>query len=46
MVLPKLHLDEDVTPKVAEALRRSGFDVIHIILIRTVKTVLRMEGAY
>ncbi len=31
MATPTLYLDEDVSPKVAEALRRQGFDVIHAI---------------
>ncbi|MCS6903362.1 MAG: DUF5615 family PIN-like protein [Candidatus Bipolaricaulota bacterium] len=31
MAAPKLYLDEDVSPKVAEALRRQGFDVIHAL---------------
>lgn len=31
MASPKLYLDEDVTPKVAEALRRGGFDVVHAL---------------
>ena len=31
MASPKLFLDEDVTPKVAEALRRDGFDVVHAL---------------
>ena len=31
MAALKLFLDEDVTPKVAEALRREGFDVVHAL---------------
>jgi predicted nuclease of predicted toxin-antitoxin system len=30
MATPKLYLDEDVSPRVAEALRRQGFDVLHV----------------
>jgi hypothetical protein len=31
MATPKLYLDEDVSPRVAEALRRQGFDVLHVM---------------
>lgn len=31
MASPKLFLDEDVAPKIAEALRQAGFDVVHAL---------------